>query len=143
MNEDQHGGTDDGFTMEQQDVYYHEDRCPYCRSEELLFASWENRERGRSKVREVFCDDCEEEWVEVYCRVAHCGFLLKPGVVEDYFNDEGDLEGNGSDDDTEEDDTEDESEGADADITGASTDGPDEASWHVPQPRQRSDGRYE
>lgn len=123
MNENQHGGvTDDDFTKEQQDVYYHEDQCPYCRSEELLFASWEQREGGRSEVREVFCDDCEEEWVEVYCRVAHCGFLLTSGEVQGYFDDEDDLEGDGPDDD------EDDGDEEVVDISGASTDGPDEES---------------
>lgn len=114
MDEDQHGGvTDDGFTKEQQDVYFQEERCPFCRSEELLFASRERRECGRTEAREVFCDECEEEWVEVYYRDVGTSFLLKPDEAEAYFDDED--EGDPDDDD-------DDDDAADVSVTAASAD---------------------
>ncbi|MFO0800190.1 MAG: hypothetical protein U0804_22210 [Gemmataceae bacterium] len=118
MDEDQHGSvTDDGFTKEQQDVYFQEERCPFCRSEELLFASRESRECGRTEAREVFCDECEEEWVEVHYRDVGSNFLLKPGEAEAYFDDDDDPEA----DDPDEDDDAD-GGGADVSVTGASAD---------------------
>lgn len=116
MDEIQHFEVaNDDFTKEQQDTYFHDDRCPCCRSEELLFASWVSREDGRTEAREVFCDECEEEWVEVHYADVGTNFLLKPGEAAGYFEDEDDAEAVDPDED-------DSDEEADANVTSASTD---------------------
>lgn len=41
MDEQQQSEASNGeFTKDQQDVYFHDERCPLCGSEELLHASW-------------------------------------------------------------------------------------------------------
>jgi hypothetical protein len=69
---------DDGFTKQQQDAYFHEGRCPYCRSEQIrVGCGWDDFERPLTSYRPAFCDECEEQWVEVWYRDAGQKFLLR------------------------------------------------------------------
>ncbi len=82
-------GVDDRFTKEQQDAYFDDDCCPYCKSEALLVSAyWEDRDDWH-RVRKVFCDDCEEKWVEVR---PYDGprYLLTPERAEEFFAEDED-----------------------------------------------------
>jgi hypothetical protein len=69
---------DDGFTKKQQDAYFHQGRCPYCRSKEIrVGCGWDDFEFPVTSYRPAWCDDCEEDWVEVWYRDAGQKFLLR------------------------------------------------------------------
>lgn len=62
------------FTKKQQDQFFFHNKCPYCGSEDFRHSQYD-RDNLRVKERSLFCDTCEQEWIEVYDFAARQGYL--------------------------------------------------------------------
>ncbi len=68
----------DGFTKKHQDTYFRDGRCPFCGSDDLRLGMWEEVEL-QTRERDVYCDQCDEEWREVHYRDVGQRFLEYEG----------------------------------------------------------------
>lgn len=113
---DDRKATCDGLTKEQQDTYFHDDRCPYCGCGEMGCSSWMWTDGNLTKYREVICCNCDEEWYVIRYIDGGCPFLLTPAAAEEeLWGDEYEDDGEDSDDDEDDPDDDDEGEVEDDD----------------------------
>ena len=68
---------EDGFSKEQQDLYFDDGECPYCGASEIFIeGTWDVADDSSARQREAWCETCEKQWYEFQHRGC-CRYLTE------------------------------------------------------------------